>query len=193
MNEKLEIEIQYTVEDYTRANEFILNQTFFFKYVHYFVGIPVLLIVLVLIPYLGGKFSDGISFGRDILPILIAGGIVLALLPFIMRLVSRLPNPGMKLIISSQYKSSPLLQEKQFVTFEDEGIRAKTSLSEGLTKWEAILKIIETEKDFFFFISNRSALFIPKNELVPQVHDQIRLFSRVKHGDKASLLHNTHI
>jgi hypothetical protein len=88
--------------------------------------------------------------------------------------------------IKNQIKSSPLLSECNFVIFDESGIKGKTSISSSETNWEAFVKAYETEKDFFFFTSNKLAVFIPKHAFISDEQiNQLRELTKTKLGDRA--------
>lgn len=66
------------------------------------------------------------------------------------------------------------MQELQHIVVDEVGIKGHTNLSEAVTKWEAILHSTETKEDFFFFTSNKYAIFIPKSPLTDEQEERIR-------------------
>ena len=59
-------------------------------------------------------------------------------------------------------KSTPAAQGEQVWTMGDEGIRITGPLTNSEVKWEAVVKARETKRDFFFYMSKKIALFLPK-------------------------------
>jgi hypothetical protein len=110
-------------------------------------------------------------------------------LSFLLISVKYFSNPFLKWNMKKQYESSPLLKEPQTISFDDEGINGETYLSSGLTKWAAIIEATETKDDFFFFISNKYAMFTPKRAFSDEDQiEQVRELAKEKLGDKAKMI-----
>ena len=180
MNEKIKLEIQYTVEDYVRGLSFVQSRQFVMK--HAYIILPCIPLAIFAFMFLmNPKLIYQMSFGLAIInfaPVLMICLLLLFLKHF--------PNPFLKWNLKRQIKSSPLLQAIQEVTFDAAGIEGQTNLSSAVTKWEAVTEATETDRDFFFFISNKKALFIPKRAFADDFQiNLLRGLARMKLGEKA--------
>lgn len=181
MNEEINLEIQYTVDDYVRGVSFVQNRQFINKYG--FAIAPLLL-------FLFGGFIFALKMQKESVVTSIISSLpffVAALIVFLVLLLLRkFPNPILKWNIKRQFRSSPLLNEPQRISFDEEGINGETYLSSGLTKWAAIIEATETKDDLFFFTSNKFAMFVPKRAFVNEEQiNQVRQLAKESLGEKA--------
>jgi len=180
MHEKINLEIQFTVEDYARGLSFIRNRHYIFKY-----G----LIILPIIPiafYIFDYWQNPNSLYQLTWTTALINFAPLLLLVLFFMSIRFSFNPLVNRAIKKQIASSPILQEPQKITFEDEGIRGETALSETLTKWDAVTEAAETEQDFFFFVATQRALFFPKKAFADDFQiDLLRGLIRTKLGERA--------
>ncbi len=89
-------------------------------------------------------------------------------------------------------RTTPAARGPRTVTFGDEGMSAITEVSQTDLKWATFVKVVETNRYFFFFLSPRVPIFIPKRFL-PDPNDlrDLRHLIRVNLGDKAHLQRQT--
>ena len=182
MNE-IEIEAEYTVDDYARALTYIQNRTFNFKFLLNFalIAFPLFLAILFLAAYTLDPLETIELIKVNVMYFLIFA-VILVLLKY-------LPDLILKWTLKRQFNSSPVLREPQTIVISDEGIYGKTILSAGENKWGAIIEAVETDKDFYFFISNKFATFIPKHFLKDEFElASLRRIVRDNLGEKAKLL-----
>ncbi|HEY8563735.1 MAG TPA: YcxB family protein [Pyrinomonadaceae bacterium] len=180
MNEKINLEIQYTVDDYVRGSAFVLNRQFVFKY-----G-SLIVVAVPLIVFLFTYLSDPEGFSEPTLTTALIKFSPVLTLCLVFLVVSVFTNSLLKWNLKRQFNSSPLLRAAQEVSFDDAGIKGETDLSSALTKWEAVVEAAETDKDFFFFISNKKALFVPKRAFADEFQiNLLRALVRTKLGERA--------
>jgi hypothetical protein len=182
MNEEIKLEIQYTVDDYVRGSSFVLNRQFIFKY-----GSLIVLCIPVVI-YIFSYLNNPEGFSRLTLKTaLISFAPVLALC-FLFLFLKFFSNPFLKWNLKRQFNSSPLLRATQEITFDEVGVKGETNLSSAVTKWDAVVEAAETDEDFFFFVSNKKALFIPKRGFESTLEqDRLRALAKRKLAEKAKL------
>jgi len=180
MNEKINLQIQFSVEDYARGLAFVRNRQYFFKY-----G----LIILPLFPlafYFFDYWKNPAGFYQLTWSTALINFIPIFLLALFFLSIRFSFNPLVNRVIKKQIQSSPLLQARQEVSFDDAGIRGETALSSALTKWDAVIEAAETDADFFFFIADKKALFVPKSAFADEFQiNLLRGLLRVKLGEKA--------
>jgi hypothetical protein len=179
MDDTLETEIHYSIDDYVRGLTFVQGRSVPVKYG--FIIVPsILLAVLVVQFLLNPNLLSQLSLYYSALtfaPILLVVGLFLSL--------KYLPNPFLRRNIQKQVKSSLLLQQAQRISFDEVGIKGQTNLSTGETKWQAITEATETNDDFFFFTSNKHAIFVPKKCLTVNQTNTIRELAKRNLGEKA--------
>lgn len=180
MTEKIDLEVQYTVEDYVRGTSFILNRHSIVKY-----GF----LILPLIPLMVSGISflqNPDAFYRMSWKLMLVNFAPVLVLVVFLAAVRFYSNPFLKWNLQRQFKSSPLLREKQDVAFDETGIKGETALSSAVTKWDAVIEATETERDFFFFVTSKKALFVPKRAFADEFQmNLLRSLARMKLGDRA--------
>jgi hypothetical protein len=181
IDEKIELNVQYSVDDYVSGLMFIQNQQFWFRY-GFLIHPAIILFLAGFFFILNSQNQTRFDF-IDYLPFIISGILIF----IFMLLLKKFPNPFLKWNIKRQFKSSPVLQEPQSISIDDGGITGKNNLSSGETKWMAIIKSMETEDNFFFFTSNKMAMFIPKRFLTDIQTNQLRDIAKRNLGDRAKL------
>ncbi|MCU1290955.1 MAG: YcxB-like protein [Acidobacteria bacterium] len=184
MINQIEAKISYTPDDFVRNIKYIQSRRFLYKYSIFapvLVTVCMLLYVYVLDPV---KFTANLMQPEKsvvfIVPTLLMGFWWLA------RKYS--PNFLLKRQIESQFKSSPVLSEIQFISFDEKGFYAANQFGSGQTNWQAIIEATETEDDFFFFTTKQFAQFFPKRCFTEEQINQIRQLATRKLGEKANLL-----
>jgi hypothetical protein len=85
-------------------------------------------------------------------------------------------------------RTMPAARGPRTVAYGDEGMSIITEVSETNLKWATFVKVVETKRFFFFFLSPRVPIFIPKRFL-PDPDDlrELRHLIRMNLGDKAHL------
>ena len=184
MNERIEIKVNYTADDYARGLRYIQKRSFLFF-------LPLLLPLIVisgfsLILFLSNpqNFYRAFSKPEGFLPVLIP---IVILLPFFYFLKLRKKS---SFLIRKQYerqiKSSPALQETKTIIFDEKGLKGQQNLGSGETSWDAFIEATETEDDFYFFTAKKTAQFIPKRTFESEFQQhQLRDLAKRKLGDKA--------
>lgn len=180
MKEKIELEIKYTVDEYVRSISTMQNRFLIFKYFPY---VGLLAAIGLIINYL--LIAPTIISGLVYLTYPVIGTPILVLL-IISIWLKFFTNPFLKWNISRQYKSSPTLQETKRLQFDEEGISSSSQLGKTETKWEAVIEAVESKKDFFFYITNKYAQFVPKRAFTSvEQQNELRHLVKQKLGDKA--------
>ncbi len=177
MNEKIALEIQYNIDDYTHVFEFIKNKSFFCKN-NYLITGAIAFITFIIYYLLFIKDRDGLSFA-DALTVIIG---LMLIVPIIY--VVKDFQPFAEKSVIQQYKSSMLIQGTQTISFGEDGIESKSDLSASKINWNAVIETAETDKDFFFFTSPKIALFIPKRVFSVEQQDEIKNLVKIKLGDR---------
>ena len=125
MNEKIEVEILYTADDFARATHYLQTRGVFMKYLFLAPLIVILAIALFLFVKDPSKFTS-----RNFLVFFTAAVLVTPVLYFLLRK----PNLLLRKQLQKQVSSSPSLQEPQIVTLDDEGISGQQKFSSGTTR-----------------------------------------------------------
>ncbi|HEY0457852.1 MAG TPA: YcxB family protein [Pyrinomonadaceae bacterium] len=182
MNENINLEIQYTVDDYTRGVSFVRKRQFIIKYAYLI--LPCVPLAILLFDYLQEP-QMLFRLSWQLLLVNFAPFLAICLLSVFIGYFS---NPILKWNIKRQFKSSPLLRAVQEVSFDETGIKGETALSSAVTKWDAVIEAAETDKDFFFFVSNKKALFVPKRAFADEFQmNLLRGLLRIKLGERAKI------
>ena len=141
-------EVTYEQKDYARAIRFMTrrqNRVF---------NMFLLLAAIVIVSWL--YVRDPFGFGWWILPAIIA---VLVLWYGAMRSIATWN-------ISRQLRNAPAAQGSHTWTIGLDGINIAGPLSRGDLKWEAIIKVLESKEDFFFYTAPKFAQFLPKRSVL---------------------------
>lgn len=72
------------------------------------------------------------------------------------------------------YQSNPAAQREMIYQFGRQGIASSNGLMHGEVTWEAIVEVLETKKDFLFFVSKQSVYLVPK-AAIPSPDERQRL------------------
>lgn len=180
MDEKIELEIKYTADDYVRAMHFMQNRLPFNKY-----GFLFFPLVIVLFVALYSFFASSES-KESPLPAIVIGLVIGSLISALFLLFKNIPNPLFKWNVSRQFKSAPAFQETQRVIFDEDGIKGQNNLGGGETKWGAVIEAIESKDDFLFYTAKKFAMFFPKRCFANvEQQNQLRELIKRKLGDKA--------
>ena len=180
MNEKLELEVQYSVEDFVRGALFSKKRASSNKYIFLFTVILGFFgFVVVYNLFYKGEDLWSIDF---LLKILLA---FLIIIPFLYILKDF--EPFSESLIKKQYNSSPLFQETYKISFEADGINSESASFANEIKWSVIIEAVQTDKDFHFFITPDSSLYIPKRVFTPDRQRELIKLAQIKLGEKAKL------
>ena len=179
MSSGLDLEIEYSVDDYVRGLTFIQNRQFIIRYG--FIVVPLLVMAIILVQFvLNPNGFRNVSLYYALMSL---GPVLATFLIFL--LLKYFPNPFIKRNVKKQFRTSPLLQEKQRISIDEIRIQGETNLSAAETKWPAIIEATESNDDFFFFTSNKHAMFIPKRNLSTEQKDRLKEIAKSKLADKA--------
>lgn len=180
MNEEINLKIRYTVDDYARAISFVQSRQFIFRH-------ALKIAPLISLGFFVAAFGlNPMNIGQMPLRYIVINFFPVFAIFLLLVLPKYISNPIAKWNMKKQFESSPLLKESQTILFDEEGINGETYLSSGLTKWEAIIEAMETDKDFFFFLSNKMATFVPKRAFQNEFQmQQLRELAARRLGDIA--------
>ena len=181
MNEKIEIDVQYSENDFIRGINItrIGNQSKTLNSIIYFVStlLGYVLFYMFLIRASGPwSWNDAITLG--------VGAIVAITVAYALKDINLFGDRS----LSREYKSSPLLKETYKIVFSELGIVSTSKSFESEIKWNAIIQTRETEDDFFFFTSPRVAMFVPSRVFTAQQQRDLQNLARRMLGAKAYLL-----
>ncbi|HEX8738007.1 MAG TPA: YcxB family protein [Pyrinomonadaceae bacterium] len=184
MSEKIEVEIEYTPEDYARSLKYITNRQFLVKYSLLF--IYAIFGCIFLFSYLTDPAAFKIIFSSPLTLVTL----LIPILVFTGWWFYAKDKPGylLKRNIKNQFKSSPALREPKIISFDEEGIYGTSQFGGGLTKWTAFIEAAETADDFLFFTSNKVAQFVPKRFFTSEQINQIRTLAAGNMEGKINLL-----
>jgi hypothetical protein len=86
-------------------------------------------------------------------------------------------------------RTTPTFRGPRTISFREEGMSITTQVSHTDLKWGTFVKVVETKRFFFFFLSPRAPVFVPKRFLPgPEDRDALRHLIRTNFEDKAHLL-----
>ena len=177
MNE-IEINSQYTVEDYIRTETFLKNSnkpnSFIINFGSFFI-------------FAVGLFDLFLGFGAlingeyDKAYILFC---LFALVGFctykiVSYFVPSLYLRSFRKKIKKHYDPDSVSYSERELIFSEEGIQETNRLGKYLTYWKTISKVVETEDDFYFYLPNL-VRFQPKSEISEEQIDPLRILIKAK-------------
>lgn len=167
----LTFEVTYSERDYLRAIKFLSRRQSLI--INGFVAFGVLVVSVMIYR------ADYNQLGWWVKPFF---GVLFIVFLILLRMV-QLRNPG-KIRKDEKFAQSPF-----HWMLSNESIKLTGPLFDNELKWEAIIKVLETKQDFFFYMSKRFALILPKRFVLaePQMIELRHLISE-KLGDKAVLI-----
>jgi len=184
MIESVTVNLLYSADDYARATLFIARRKWWVRHL-------LLLIVAAIWALFGLAFLFSTANFRgalttNLLVLVIASTIILLGGLFTREKTS---NRSLRRRFQKQIDSSPLMQETQSLTFSNNGISSTQVLGTGDITWNAVIEVIETKLDYYFFTAKESAIFIPKYALSDARQEvQLRSIIRERFGVEARLL-----
>jgi hypothetical protein len=115
-----------------------------------------------------------LDYGYVVLPALLVGislligrSLMAALLDNLGWIVG-LPLVGFVLVpwinrwaLKRRLRSNPLLCGEQSIEFTEEGIAFETEAGSSITRWAALIRVVETRRHFLFYIHSGGAYFLP--------------------------------
>jgi len=183
MNEKVEVNIRYSVDDYVRGCSFTQNRSsLFYKYEFFVIGF-MSFVGFVIFHLIFTKTEN--EWNTSDFTKLIIGLMIAIPVGYLFKDFHFLTEYSLK----KQYESSPLLREESRISFSTNGIETESASLTNKISWSAITEFEDTEEDFFFFFSPKAALFIPKRVFTVEQQNEIRNLVKIHLGDKAKLLH----
>ncbi|GEM_PF-1522717 len=188
MDEKIELEVKYTVDDYVRSSSFVQKHTFFSRY-GFIIFPAIAFFSLVLYSFFVTKSSA--RGNQPFLQTALVIFIICFLIFCVLLAIRFLPNPFVRWNLSRQINSAPTAQQTQQVLFDDDGINIQNLLGSGEAKWGAIIEVVESKEDFYFYTAKKFAMFVPKRCFSSEEQqNQLRELVKRKLGDKAKLMNS---
>jgi YcxB-like protein len=179
MDEKIEVTIQYTVDDYSRSLAYIQNRQF----ITVSFVMPLIIVPAMVFVFLMRNQNKNMGTKETLIAIFV--GLFIGVIVSISLSLLRKYDPIRRWRLQKQINWSPALKEIKVLTLDEEGIKGSQNLGSGQTKWEAFIEATETKEDFFFFTSSKFAQFIPKYAFNETQLNQLRELVKSKLGDKA--------
>ncbi|HMT06919.1 MAG TPA: YcxB family protein [Pyrinomonadaceae bacterium] len=184
MIESVTVNLSYSADDYARATLFIARRKWWVRYLLLLVVAAVWTLFGLAYLFSTGSFRETLS--TNLLVLVIASTMILLGGLFTREKTS---NRSLRRRFQKQIDSSPLMQETQTLTFSNNGISSTQVLGTGDITWNAVIEVIETKWDYFFFTAKESAIFIPKHALLDDRQGaQLRAIIHEGFGDGAKLL-----
>ncbi len=85
--------------------------------------------------------------------------------------------------ITATQMQSPIFSGKSHYVFSTEGIRLKIQDMEDTVQWETYSRIVETNKDFRFFVDRVQAQIVPKHNMTTAQVEALRVMIRMTNPD----------
>jgi hypothetical protein len=161
--------VEYTEDDYVRASKVVYRKT-----MKWFYLVIVVALLFMFVSYFRQPQDwNWVSFAPPV-----AVWLVLLL--------------GLPMLQSWQIKRAiknmPAAQGVFTYNYTDEGFEATGSSQKLALGWDLLVKVTETEDDFYFYLSKQQAKFLPKKAFTSDLQQsQLRLLLKNKMGDKAQL------
>ena len=181
MNEIVEAKVTYTPEDFMRHAAFMQSRNELAKYT-IFIALAIFACIFLFL-YLGNPAQFLTAFAKpQTVLIFVTAGLILTVIFLLKKYTSKF---FLRRSLEKQIKSTPALSAPQHFSFDDEGFYATNEFASGQLNWQAMVEMIETEEDFYFFMSKNFARFVPKRFFSDEQLNQIRELAKGKLGDKA--------
>lgn len=174
------IEIKYTSKDYVRVLSFHNYENRRSKFIFGFARVFfILFALLTFVIAISITLEKGFFASITVL----LSGIVGLILVFGIKHLERFIN---KNSLDNQINSSPILQEANLITFDEEGVNWENNLTSSKMKWDGFIKAIESKDDFFLYTTSKVFHFIPKIAFL-NLNDlnEFREIVKLNLGDKA--------
>ena len=178
MNEKIEIEVKYSDDEYVRGMIFSQRKNSFQKYNF------LIIVASGLIGFFGVYYfihKGQISLDSDLLLKFLLTLIIVIPIAYFLKDFSSISEK----ILKKQYYSTALLQEKYKISLDAEGIHSESNSFANKLRWNAVIEAVQTDEDFHFFIAHNASLFIPKRVFTDGQQNEIKNLAKIKLGDKA--------
>jgi hypothetical protein len=172
MNE-IQIETKYNVEDYIRSYKFLQNLNkpsgFIINFGSLFIcffGFVNLFIAFV-------SINDH-ELVKAFLLMLMAGFVIYSTLRIISLYNSSIQLWTYQKNIENRFDENSVDYVERQLIFNEKGICETHKFGEYLTNWKGILKVVETDEDFYFYLHN-SVRFQPKRDFTDEQLDPLRI------------------
>ena len=172
MNE-IEINSQYTIEDYIRTETFLKNSnkpnSFIIKF-----GSLFIFAVGLFDLFLGfGALMKG-EYDKAYILFCLFALVSFCIYGILFYFVPSLYLRSFRKKIKKKYNPDSVLYAERELIFSEEGIQETNRSGKYLTYWKTIYKVIETEDDFYFYLPNL-VRFQPKREISEVQIDALRI------------------
>ena len=161
MEQPISVKFTYTPENSLRVAKFIRNQSFIYRNDVWLTSGLVFVSFIVAIILM----ADSIR-AINVLGALAFSAIPAAAVGIAVFLLRKALNPWlMKRTIKKHFEASPSSNKEFLITFSDEGISSESELASNFTKWQAVVKVVESQSDILFYYGNKPTWFLPKSAI----------------------------
>lgn len=165
----ISIEFNYSSDDYVRASRFMRKRLTWWRSISFTVGIFAPLLALF-----GKRAFLNLAW---LAPIIAIWLVLLIAMPMYEDWNVR-----------RQVKNTPAAEGLFTCTFSNEGLHLVGSLEEFEWKWEALVRVVESDEDFHFYGSESFVKFLPKRAFISDSQqNQLRMLLKTRIGHKAQL------
>lgn len=178
MNEKIEIEVKYSSDEYVRGMIFSQRKNSSHKY-SFIIAFVSIIIGTVSVYYFTN--SDEISWDSELLLKSLLFLIIIIPIAYALKDFSYFSER----VIKKHYDTTKLLQETYQIRFDSDGINSESNSFTNTLRWNAVIETVQTHKDLHFFIGRNASLFIPKRVFTDEQQNEVKNLSKMKLGDKA--------
>lgn len=158
MREIIQIEVEYTAEDFATTARYILRKRRLFQRA---IG-PILTVGIIV--FLGSFLVNPLkAFGGLLRPRMVAILLLVTVAIFAVYVMRRRKYGFLtKRNYVKAIKADKFLSGTRIIRFAPTGIQGDHALGSGEVYWPAFVKIEETEDYFYFFVTEGSAQIVPK-------------------------------
>jgi hypothetical protein len=121
---------------------------------------------------------------KAFLLMLMAGFVIYSTLRIISLYNSSIQLWAYKKNTKNRFDENSVDYSERQITFNEEGICETNKFGEYLTNWKGILKVIETDEDFYFYLHN-SVRFQPKRDILDEQIDPLRILIKANLKENA--------
>jgi YcxB-like protein len=182
MNE-IEINSQYTVEDYIRTETFLKNSKKLNFAIINFGSLFIFACGLFNLFIAFEAFKNG-EYDKAYITFCLFALVAFGTYKIVSYFVPSLYLRSFRKKIKKHYDPDSIAYLEREIIFTEEGIQETNSSGKYLTYWKTISKVVETEEDFYFYLSV-SVRFQPKREISEDQTDLLRILIKANLQDEA--------
>lgn len=179
----IKIETKYTVEDYIRSEIFFRNLRKTSAIIINFGSVFIFAFGLINM-FLAYVAVSNMEFWKAFFLLLLSVLIFFSTYKIIIFYNVFLQLLLVKRNIRKQYDPNSIAYSKRHIIFGEDGILETHKFGEYLTNWEGIAKVVETNKDFFFYLQN-TVRFQPKRYIPDEQIDSLRILIKASLNENA--------